>query len=201
MRIVCPEARPYAFDGKPCIYAVYHGSMIVLLSLEPRSNITILISNSRDGEIIARGIEAQGFRTARGSAGRGGVKGTLELIDAARAGQSIAFMVDGPRGPREEVKIGIVRIAQMTGLPIVPVLNSSRTAWWTKSWDRFQGSSWGCPMLTIFGEPLEVPQKAGDFELEQLRARLERRMLELHEHADTVWEMSDGQRTAGLFSV
>jgi lysophospholipid acyltransferase (LPLAT)-like uncharacterized protein len=175
--------------------------MIALLGLHPRKLVTILISNSRDGEIIARGVERLGFRTARGSAGRGGVRGTLELIDAARDGQSIAFMVDGPRGPKQEVKIGIVRIAQMTGLPIVPIVCSSRTAWWTKSWDRFNASSWASPMLTVFGEPLEVPDNAGDYQLEQIRERLEKRMLELHNNAETLWEMTDGERAAGLLSV
>lgn len=201
MRVIAPSAREYVVDGKPCLYAVYHGSMIGLLGLHPRRRLTILISNSRDGEIIARACHGLGFSTARGSAGRGGVKGTLELIDAARQGQSLAFMVDGPRGPRHEVKVGVVRIAQMTGLPIVPIVVSSRTAWWTRSWDRFNASSWGAPMMTIFGEPIDVPQGAGEIEIEKLRLQLEERMRELHADGENVWPLSDGKRAAGLLSV
>jgi lysophospholipid acyltransferase (LPLAT)-like uncharacterized protein len=202
MRVVSPEARPFLVDDKkPVIFALYHGSMIALLGIHPRKNTTILISNSRDGEMIARACHEMGFSTARGSAGKGGVKGTLELLEAARQGQSIAFMVDGPRGPRQEVKVGIVRIAQMTGLPIIPIGLSGRTAFWPGSWDRFTATSWSAPMVTIFGEPLSVSESASDYEIEKARLLLEDRMKELERSADSLWAVSDGGRGSGILSV
>lgn len=201
VKVVSPEARPYLVDGKkPVIFALYHGSMIGLLGIHPRKQTTILISNSRDGEIVTRACHGWGFSTARGSAGKGGVKGTLELLDAARQGQSLAFMVDGPRGPRQEVKLGIIRIAQMTGLPILPLALSARTAWFPNSWDRFSAASWGTPMVTIFGEPFYVPESASEYEQERLRAELEVRMKEMQRTADELWAFSDGQRASGFLT-
>lgn len=203
IRIVSPQARPYVLDEKkPVIFALYHGCMIALLGIHPRRRTTILISNSRDGEIIARACHGLGFSTARGSAGRGGVKGTLELLEAARQEQNIAFMVDGPRGPRQEVKIGIIRIAQMTGLPIVPIALSSRSAWWPGSWDRFTASSWASPMVTMFGEPVVVPENASEYQMENCRAQLEVRMKEMQRSADELWTLSDARfRGSGILSV
>jgi lysophospholipid acyltransferase (LPLAT)-like uncharacterized protein len=201
IRVVSPEAAPYVNDGKPAIYAIYHGSAIGLLGLVPRRNITCLISNSRDGTMIARGVEGLGFSTARGSAGKGGVKGTLQLIDAAERDKSIAFMVDGPRGPRTEVKVGLVKLAQMTGLPILPMALSSRSAWWTKSWDRFNATSWASPKVYVFGEPLAVPQHASADEIEATRLQVEDRLRELQSSAEALWPMTDGVRSSGLFSV
>lgn len=199
IRVVAPEAERYVVDREePVIYALYHGCMISLLGIHPRQRLTILISNSRDGEIIARACHGLGFSTARGSAGKGGVKGTLELIDAARQGQSIAFMVDGPRGPRQEVKIGVVRIAQMTRLPIIPIGLSARSAWWPGSWDRFTATSWAAPMVTIFGEPLHISENASESELERKREELERRMRELQTRADDLWQLSDQPRGSGI---
>jgi len=201
IRIVSPAARPFVIDRTgPVIYALYHGCMIALLGIHPRQRTTILISNSRDGEIISRGCHGFGFSTARGSAGKGGVKGTLELLEAARQGQSLAFMVDGPRGPRQEVKLGIIRIAQMTGLPIVPIGLSARSVYHPGSWDRFTATSWASPMVTIFGEPLLVPESASELELEELRAQLEGRMKEMQVTADELWKHSDGVSAQGILS-
>jgi lysophospholipid acyltransferase (LPLAT)-like uncharacterized protein len=200
MRVISPGAKPYVDGDNPCIYAIHHGSMIAQIGLVPRHKVTVLISNSRDGEMIARAIEGMGFATARGSAGKGGVKATLQLIGAAEQNRSLAFMVDGPRGPRFEVKTGLVRLAQMTGLPIVPLGMSARSAWWTKSWDRFNATSWGSPQMYIFGEPVRVSQNASTDELEATRQQIESCMNELYKSAESIWTMTDGQRSSGLFN-
>jgi lysophospholipid acyltransferase (LPLAT)-like uncharacterized protein len=200
MRIVSREARPYVVDERPALYAIYHGSMIALLNIRPRKKTTVLISNSRDGEIIARGLHGVGLSTARGSAGRGGVKGTLELIDAARQGRNIVFMVDGPRGPRHDVKIGVIRIAQLTGLPIIPVGYSARSAWHPNSWDRFNGCSFFTGMATAFGDPIRVPENASEHEMEKLRAELEASMRELTSDAEAVWRVDGEPKRSGVFT-
>jgi lysophospholipid acyltransferase (LPLAT)-like uncharacterized protein len=137
-------------------------------------------------------LHGVGLSTARGSAGRGGVKGTLELIDAARQGRNIVFMVDGPRGPRHDVKIGVIRIAQLTGLPIIPVGYSARSAWHPNSWDRFNGCSFFTGMATAFGDPIRV--------MEKLRAELEASMRELTSDAEAVWRVDGEPKRSGVFT-
>ena len=188
IRTMHPEARQLIENGQPVIYAVYHGCMAALMHFNPRDKVTILVSNSRDGEMIAQAAEGMGFRTARGSTGRGGVRGMLEMIEAAKAGQSLAMLVDGPKGPRHVVKPGAVKLAQVTGLPIVPIGLASHEAWWMRSWDRFTTASWGSPFSLIYGEPMHVEENAGEDKLEEQCAQLDAYMRELHERAHGVWE-------------
>jgi len=187
VRVAAPGAREFVSadgSGKPAIFALYHGRMVGLLGLKPRKRLTILISQSRDGEIIARACVGLGFSIARGSAARGGVHGASELVKASKAGQNLAFTVDGPRGPIYEVKSGIIRLAELTGLPIVPFVCRARGADWMKSWDRFMAPKWGTPILYLFGDPLQVPPGADNQARDELRFKLERRMKALRETAD-----------------
>ncbi len=191
VRIMAPGAQTHLLsDGKPVIYALYHGCMIGVLGLKPRKKLTVLVSQSRDGEMIARGITGLGFSVARGSPAKGGVKGAREMIEAARGGQSLIFMVDGPRGPEFKVKPGIIRLAEMTGLPVLPVGLSSRTAMYMSSWDSFMASVWSTPMAYVFGEPIHVPSGAPDDLQEELRAALEIAMSQLKATAESVWLLS-----------
>ncbi len=190
-RIIAPGAQPYvshaALDS-PAIYAVFHGRMVGLLGLKPRCKLTILISDSRDGEIITRACQAVGFSVVRGSIKRKAVQGAKALVDAARSGQSIAFMVDGPRGPIYEIKPGIIRLAQLTQLPIVPFVCRSRSSWWFPSWDKFMGPLWGTPLLYLFGEPVYVPQGANEGARELLYQELSNRMEVIRDYADQFFQ-------------
>lgn len=163
----------------PAIFAIYHGRMSGLCGLRPRPKVTILISHSRDGEMIARAANSMGFSTARGSSAHGGVKGALEMVSAAKANQRLAFTVDGPRGPIYEVKEGIIRLAELTRLPIVPFVCHARQNYWMESWDNFMAPWWGTPMLYLFGEPLMVPHGLSKEECERLAQELQSRMDEL----------------------
>jgi len=190
IRFYDPEAAEILKEGptrKPVIWSFYHGRMIGALGLKPRSRLKILMSPSRDGEMIARAGAHLGFSIARGSSKQGAVKGGLELMDAVKEGKDLVFMVDGPRGPRFEVKPGVVRMAEMTQIPIIPFVCHSRASWWIKSWDRFMASSWGSPTVYIYGKPLYVPKGASEEELNELCAELSRRMEHIRAQADGFW--------------
>lgn len=164
---------------KPAIYAYFHGQMYVLLGLSPRNRMSLIASNSRDGEMIARAAEFMGFEVARGSRTHGGVKGAFNLINAAEQNRSVLFPVDGPKGPFEIVKAEVIRLAQITKLPIIPVVSRARTRDLMKSWDRYNCPYLNTKMVYVFGEPLEVPANADDEEKENLRVELQNYMVEL----------------------
>ena len=98
---------------------------------------SILISQSFDGELIARTLRLLGYNSVRGSSSRGGFAGMLSLRDVLAKGDPVVFTADGPRGPIYQTKIGPVKLAQMTGEPIGSFYLLPERAWVMKSWDRF----------------------------------------------------------------
>lgn len=175
---------------KPAIYAYFHGQMYILLHLTPRYKMTAIASNSRDGEMIARAGEEMGYQVARGSRTEGGVKGALHLISAADNRQSLLFPVDGPRGPNEKVKGEILRIAQLTGLPIIPVLGRARTQMKAKTWDSYNCPVLNTAMVLVFGEPVFVDKELDKEQKESLRLELETYMSELKAKADQFYDVT-----------
>jgi lysophospholipid acyltransferase (LPLAT)-like uncharacterized protein len=103
------------------ILAFWHAHLLLMLHARYRKPIVVLISQSKDGELIARVFDWYGVESARGSSTRGATGALRELIRAAHAGSNIVFTPDGPRGPLRVAKDGVVYAAQATGLPIVPI--------------------------------------------------------------------------------
>ena len=160
-------------EGPPFILAFWHRHLPLMRWGYRGGTMTVLISQSRDGELIARTIERLGIRTARGSSSRGGAVGLRGLVQAARAGGNIAFTPDGPLGPAGEVQPGVVAAAAMTGLEIVPVALAATRFRALRTWDKMP---FPLPLGTVhyvYGEPLRVARH-GDLEL--AAAELKRRL-------------------------
>jgi lysophospholipid acyltransferase (LPLAT)-like uncharacterized protein len=135
--------------------------------------ISVLVSQSGDGELIARTVARLGIDSSRGSSSRGGIAGMRSLLRKAAEGWDIAFTPDGPRGPASEVQPGVILAAASTGLPIVPVAVAASRAKRLRSWDRFLIP---LPLSTVhfvYGEPLGVARR-GD--LREAAAELKRRL-------------------------
>jgi lysophospholipid acyltransferase (LPLAT)-like uncharacterized protein len=158
---VHPEAQALLDEGAPVIYALWHGRMYCLLKAVPPERIAILVSPSNDGEFITRIARRIGFRHfVRGSHKRGGRQAMAGMIRAlTREGHSVAFTVDGPRGPRYEVKPGIIRLAAQTGAPIIPLGSATRRLLkkLDGSWDHYHAPLPGTGMRLVYGKPLRVP--------------------------------------------
>lgn len=198
IKVMSPAARKLIEEGKPVIYALYHGDMDVILELHrPQAN-TILISPSRDGDIIAAIASELGFRTTRGSSAKRSVSGMLGLVDEAKNGISVVMLVDGPKGPWHVIKPGVVKLAQVTGLPIIPLGISSRSCWWVPTWDRFNMVSAYGPVLTVYGDPLYVTAEADDEEFDEKLKELDEQMIAINRWAEEVWQFSDGKRVLGF---
>ena len=102
------------------ILAFWHAHVLLSLHSRWRRPTTAIISRSKDGEIVSGVLHLYGAETARGSSTRGGQMALREVLRDVRAGKSIAVTPDGPKGPPRVVKDGIVYVAQVSGLPIVP---------------------------------------------------------------------------------
>ncbi|HEX3985713.1 MAG TPA: lysophospholipid acyltransferase family protein [Acidobacteriaceae bacterium] len=102
-----------------------------------RFRCSILISQSFDGELIARTLGLLGYGTVRGSSSRGGAAGLIAMRDVLGSGLPVVFTADGPRGPIYETKIGPVKLAAMTGESMGSFYLLPQRAWRMRSWDQF----------------------------------------------------------------
>ncbi len=170
--------------GAPCIMVVWHGRLLPAVYYHRRQGITALVSRSGDGEYIARVLRHWGYETVRGSSSRGGAPAFRELLRLARAGRTVAFTPDGPRGPRQKLKPGALAAAQATGLPLVPLAAGADRAWWLESWDRFLVPKPFARVRIAYGAPLVVPRDAGPEQVAACERRLEGELNRLVEAVD-----------------
>jgi lysophospholipid acyltransferase (LPLAT)-like uncharacterized protein len=121
----------------PVVFVVWHGQLLPALWTHRGHDVSVLISEHRDGEIIARVAHFLGFRTVRGSTTRGANRALIGLVRELEAGYDVALTPDGPKGPARNFAPGALLVAQRAERPVLPVgLHASR-AWQMKSWDRF----------------------------------------------------------------
>jgi len=108
-------------EGRHIILAFWHAQQLMIPFGYRGTGSHVLISQHGDGEIIARIIARFGHRAVRGSSTRGGAKAMRELIRLGRSGCDLVVTPDGPKGPPQVAKLGVVQLAKATGLPIVPL--------------------------------------------------------------------------------
>jgi len=180
------------------IYATWHQRFFPGIALfMDRKPIAVMISQSRDGEMIARVAEKFGWEPVRGSSTRGGVAALRRLRSLAFQGYNFAHIVDGPKGPFGEVKPGLLHLARMVGSPIVPTVTSAEKRWIFNSWDRFMVPKPFSRILVRFGDPIDVPPKIDSEGFEQTRLLVEKRLKDLCADTDRIWE--DPRRLASVF--
>jgi lysophospholipid acyltransferase (LPLAT)-like uncharacterized protein len=143
--------------GTPAIYAVWHGRILLLPYLYGWRRARVLASRSRDGELLTRFLECFGLEAVRGSSSRGGAEALRLLTRSLGEGRDAVVVPDGPRGPRETVKPGIVTLARLSGAPIVPVALGVSAQWRLRSWDEFRIPRPFARCVLRFGDPIRVP--------------------------------------------
>jgi len=169
--------------GEPFIGVVWHEHLIYLANVFRGTGFAILVSRSRDGEIGTRIAHRLGLRTVRGSSSRGGEEALGEIVDLARNGMSVAFIADGPRGPRREMKLGAVIAAKLSGRPIVPITCAMRRSVRLNSWDRMQVPLPFTRIISWAGEPIPVPAEASRADCERIREEVQAEMFRLEARA------------------
>lgn len=180
------------FDTPPAgqaIYACWHNRLALCLRAyfgyashrNDTRGLAAMVSASRDGAFLTAVLEGFKVQPVRGSTSRRGRQALLEMTRWAERGYDLAITPDGPRGPRYKVQPGIISLAQVTGLPIIPF--SYRLNWkiQVRSWDRFQVPILFASCELRADKPISIPRSAGDEEREHLRQQLEDRMASMTE--------------------
>lgn len=154
----------------------------------------VMVSRSFDGEVIAAVLRRfQNFFTVRGGSSskpgqdKGGQEALSEMADWGRRGSDLVITPDGPQGPAYKVKRGIIELARMTGLPIVPASANASRCLRAKSWDRTRFPFPYARFVYRVGDFIEVPPDADDELMERKRAELERTMVEITEFVDNFY--------------
>ncbi len=171
--------------GRPFILSFWHGRLLMMPYCWRKGvPIHTLISQHRDGRILARMVSHFDVRTIEGSSSRGGGTALRIILETLRAGESIGITPDGPRGPRMRASSGIISIARLSGAPILPATFAVTRRRVLGSWDRFV-LAWPLTRGVIaWGEPITVARDADKAAQEATRRNLERRLNGITAEAD-----------------
>jgi len=161
------------------IFICWHEQSLYIAWLMRRIRVTVLVSQSRDGEYIANILHALGFKTARGSSSRGGAQALRQLVKVLRKSGDSGIVVDGPRGPALECKPGVVTLAQLSGAPIIPMTAASTRFQRVKSWDRTCIPLPFSTMTIHYGEPIFFQKSNDPEELEKMQQQVNQALNDL----------------------
>jgi len=160
----------------PVIYALWHSHVffVPLFRTFERRAVSVLLSAHRDAQIVGVAARLRGIRLVFGSSTRGGAKAYLQLLAVLQGGQSVVMTPDGPKGPAERVKSGVIHLAQQSGCAVVPVAMASSRVHRLRSWDRTLLPLPFSRAVFELGQPLYCPaeQELGPWQ-EQLQAAIQ----------------------------
>ncbi len=160
-------------QGQGTVLTLWHGHLLPLAYYLRNLGMLVLVSEHRDGEIIARILQRLGYGLIRGSSTRGGARAFAEMVRALKTGATIAITPDGPRGPARKFSPGAAVAAQRSGVPITTMFVTASRAWTLKSWDSFMIPKPFARLVMHFSDPTfvqgstpaEVSEEAARFEV------------------------------------
>lgn len=156
--------------GRPLLFAVWHGYLLLPLWHRRRENIMLLVSAHEDGKRLGRAARRWGYQVVHGSSTRGGAGGLRRLVRSLRSGTDAAVTPDGPRGPARVAKPGAVAAARHSGASIVPIGVVASSSWRARSWDGFLVPRPFAKVRLVYGRPVGVPRGT---RLEEAQRQLE----------------------------
>lgn len=176
-------------QGKPILFVSWHQGLLYYVYHFRDRNGIIMVSQSKDGDLIDRVLKLFGLQSARGSSRRGGRQALDVMIDTInRTHCSGGLVADAPRGPFGVAKIGIIRLAKETGLPLIPVM------WWAKR--KIMFNSWDKTLLPLpftrivffYEPPIFVPPDVDDEQMERIREDLTDQLNRMHKQAQEYFD-------------
>ena len=175
-------------QGKAIIYTFWHGRMLYFPYLYRFSNkSTILTSPSEDGEIVARTAKIFGFSSIRGSSFKKGGSALLKMTRSIKEGKAVTVVGDGSRGPLYKVQEGIINLAYLTGVSILPVAYGAKNKIQLNTWDRFIIPLPFSKIKVMYGDPVCVDKKTEEKKSKSKREELEKKLKEITQAVDS-WD-------------
>lgn len=170
------------------VIACWHQNALGSVLSHAHRRLGVIVSRSFDGEIISSVAARFGIASARGSSHRGGLEALREVVKLIKNAHDAGITVDGPTGPRHQVKPGVVSIASLTGSAIVPFAAIGLRSWsFTKSWDQFRLPQPFTRIICLYGPPIAVPRRLDKAGMESIRLQVESSLMALED------ELAQGQ--------
>ncbi|MBN1594415.1 lysophospholipid acyltransferase family protein [candidate division FCPU426 bacterium] len=177
---VAPQARP----AVRYIYAFWHNQQILSAFFFRGLGIRVLVSRSRDGELIARVLRHFGFGTVRSSTSSGKVNALRGLARELRSGHHAGITPDGPRGPLYKAQPGAIFLGALSGHAVVPFGCATNRVWrLRRTWDQFEIPKPFSRAVIVFGQPRHIPRRMDEAQGRALTASLEGQMNALRQQA------------------
>lgn len=167
--------------GEHVIIPFWHDQLLLLVFGYPGKHAKLLISSSKDGELLARTMKYFDHDTVRGSSTRGGRAAFKKMLELCQEKVDIVLTPDGPRGPRHELKDGVVQLARMSGRPVMPLAFVCSRGHRFKSWDRFLFPYPFSRGVYSFGDPIYFDKQEG---VDEFRERLKKAMHDNQQRAE-----------------
>ena len=169
------DATPKSLAERPYVYSFWHNCMLAAMYWCRDLEVRVMSSDSFDGEYTGRIMQKFGFVKVRGSSSKGAVRALIGMRRALEDGCTVAFTIDGPRGPRYVAKPGPVMLARATGAPMVVFHIAFDRAWVLNTWDRAMIPKPFCRALMRISRAIPVPPEGdqGQYHAE-LQAALDR---------------------------
>jgi lysophospholipid acyltransferase (LPLAT)-like uncharacterized protein len=172
-------------EGRSFIVAFWHGRLLMMpLAWHRLAPFHMLISAHRDGRIIAGAMTYFGIESIAGSTSRGGSAALRTMLKRLKEGGCVGITPDGPRGPAMSASIGIVNVARLARVPILPLTYATSRRRVLATWDRFHLALPFGRGVYLWGEPIEIAADLDEAGLEQARRLVEERMVEMVREAD-----------------
>ena len=143
-------------EKKNFVSAFWHGSMIIGWYIHRNENVASLVSQSKDGDVLAATLNKWNFHVVRGSSSTGGHDALYMMIDLIRENYSLTITPDGPRGPIYKMKAGAVITAKKTNVPLFLVGIGIKKKIVLKSWDKFEVPLPFTKVVIIYSEPIVI---------------------------------------------
>lgn len=181
-------------EGKPFIFAHWHGRLLMMpYSWRHPVPIHMLISQHRDGLIIARTVAHFGIHTIAGSTSRGGTAALRAMLKALKGGECVGITPDGPRGPRMRASAGVANVAKLSGAPVVCCAYATRRHKLLRSWDRFMVALPFSRGVFVWSDPIAVPKGASEEEMDAHRLAIENALTVVTQEADRLMGLTPVQ--------
>jgi lysophospholipid acyltransferase (LPLAT)-like uncharacterized protein len=178
------EGAQPTLDFRPTVASFWHACQIPAAYVFRNFGVRVMSSNSYDGEYMGRIIHKFGFVAVKGSSSRNAVRALLGLRRALKEGWTVAFTLDGPRGPRYKVKPGPVALARSSGVPMTMFHMAVERAWVLNTWDRLIIPMPFSRVLLRMGKLIHVPPETSEADLPRYEAELQAALDRVREFAE-----------------
>lgn len=172
--------------GEIPVITFWHQHIVYMTHYFRWQNMAALVSPSPDGEIIAHILELFGVRIIWGSTFKNPVKALLNMRKEIKGHKRVAIIADGSRGPAFKAQDGAIKIALLTGAPVIPITYGCERRTLFKSWDRLMLPHPFTKTIVIYGDPIYIPKGAGKELIEEKRQEVEASLNKIKSEADSI---------------